>query len=278
MVDAKPFGDYQLQELIGRGGMGEVYRAYDTKHDRIVALKVPCRITSPRTSPSSNASAASPSRRSPQRTARRADPRLRRDRRSALPRHAPHRRPPTGFGPLRHRQGSGPRVRRQRHRTGRRRPGCRPHLRPDSPGYQAVQHPHHQSPVRLPHRLRPGPHRRRERVDDGGKHAGHAGLYGPGAFRRRERRPPLRHLRPGLRALRMPHRVAALPLGQHGAADRRTRPRTRAEAVRQGPEARRVRRRRPQRHAPEGRPALPDRRRTGRCCAAGTERTGPQAR
>jgi ABC-type amino acid transport substrate-binding protein/predicted Ser/Thr protein kinase len=40
MVDATPFGDYQLQELIGRGGMGEVYRAYDAKHDRIVALKV----------------------------------------------------------------------------------------------------------------------------------------------------------------------------------------------------------------------------------------------
>ena len=40
MVDATPFGHYQLQELIGRGGMGEVYRAYDTKHDRIVALKV----------------------------------------------------------------------------------------------------------------------------------------------------------------------------------------------------------------------------------------------
>lgn len=39
-VDATPFGHYQLQELIGRGGMGEVYRAYDTKTDRIVALKV----------------------------------------------------------------------------------------------------------------------------------------------------------------------------------------------------------------------------------------------
>jgi ABC-type amino acid transport substrate-binding protein/predicted Ser/Thr protein kinase len=39
-VDATPFGHYQLQQLIGRGGMGEVYRAYDTRTDRIVALKV----------------------------------------------------------------------------------------------------------------------------------------------------------------------------------------------------------------------------------------------
>jgi serine/threonine protein kinase len=39
-VDSTPFGHYQLRELIGRGGMGEVYRAYDTKPDRIVAVKV----------------------------------------------------------------------------------------------------------------------------------------------------------------------------------------------------------------------------------------------
>ena len=39
-MDATPFGHYQLQKLIGRGGMGEVYQAFDTNTDRVVALKV----------------------------------------------------------------------------------------------------------------------------------------------------------------------------------------------------------------------------------------------
>jgi hypothetical protein len=160
--------------------------------------------------------------------ARRPDPPLRRDRRPALPRHAPGRgrRPRRGAAP---RRSARPGGRGAARRAGGQRAGRRAPRGAGAPRRQALERLPHPSRVarraalRLPRRLRdrPQPVRRRRGADRDGHRGGHTRLHGTRAVPRAPGGRPLRRLRAGVRAVRVPHRRAALRPGRDAVAHAR---------------------------------------------------------
>ena len=176
------FGPYHLRRLVGRGGMGQVFEAYDTVKDRTVALKL------------------LPEEFAEDEVYRE---RFRRESHAAARLQEPHVIPIHDFGEIdghlyldmRSGEGQQPAPPAQQVRadaagaggrdraSDRRRARRRPRRRTRPPRRQAREHHRHPRRFRLPGRLRPRQQRHRRAVDHAGHRGRHVRLHGAGAVR-----------------------------------------------------------------------------------------------